>query len=66
MTQGEVAKSIPNGEIADLNKSEQSAATHATDFDPPIYDPDSCGAAVGRVAEGDGKERSTAQYGRRK
>lgn len=36
-TQGEIAKSIPKGESAELNKSQQSAAEHATDFDPPIY-----------------------------
>jgi hypothetical protein len=32
-TQGEVSKSIPNGNIADLNKSNQAAAEHATDFE---------------------------------
>jgi transcriptional regulator with XRE-family HTH domain len=37
LTQGEIAKSIPNGDIAELNKSQQSAADHATDFDVPIY-----------------------------
>ena len=37
VTQGEIAKSIPNGDIAILNKSERAAAEHATDFDPPIY-----------------------------
>ncbi len=36
-TQGEIAKSIPTGNLAERNKSEQSTATHATDFDPPIY-----------------------------
>lgn len=35
--QAEVAKSIPNGEIAELNKTDQSSADHATDFTPPIY-----------------------------
>lgn len=34
ITQGEVAKSIPNGELAEQNKP---AANHLTDFDPPIY-----------------------------
>lgn len=28
---------IPNGDIAELNKTQQSASDHATDFDPPIY-----------------------------
>lgn len=37
LTQGEVAKSIPNGNLADLNKNQQSAADHATDFEPPLY-----------------------------
>lgn len=37
MSQGEVAKSIPSGEVAELNKTDQAAATHATDFDLPIY-----------------------------
>jgi len=37
MTQGETSKSIPNGNIADLNKTDQNAANHETDFDPPIY-----------------------------
>ena len=35
--QAEVAKSIPNGELAELNKTDQSSAEHATDFTPPIY-----------------------------
>ena len=35
--QAEVAKSIPNGVLAELNKTDQSAAEHATDFTPPIY-----------------------------
>lgn len=37
MTQAEIAKSIPNGESAELNKSDQANADHATDFDVPIY-----------------------------
>jgi len=37
ISQGEVAKSIPNGDLAILNKSAQAAAEHATDFDPPLY-----------------------------
>ena len=37
ITQGEVAKSIPNGNLAELNKTQQAAADHATDFAPPIY-----------------------------
>ena len=37
LTQGEVAKNIPNGEVADLNKVESAAADHATDFTVPIY-----------------------------
>lgn len=35
--QAEVAKSIPNGVLAELNKTDQSAAEHANDFTPPIY-----------------------------
>jgi len=35
--QAEVAKSIPNGELAELNKTDQLCAEHATDFTPPIY-----------------------------
>jgi transcriptional regulator with XRE-family HTH domain len=37
LTQGEIAKNIPNGNIAELNKTQQSAADHASDFDVPIY-----------------------------
>lgn len=37
VTQSEVAKSIPSGDIAILNKSEAASAGHATDFDVPIY-----------------------------
>jgi hypothetical protein len=37
ITQGEVAKTIPHGEPAELNKSDRAAADHATDFDVPIY-----------------------------
>jgi hypothetical protein len=37
ISQGEVAKNIPSGDIAVLNKSDRAAAEHATDFDPPIY-----------------------------
>ena len=33
-SQGEVAKSIPNGELAEQNKP---ASAHLTDFDPPLY-----------------------------
>ena len=33
-SQGEVAKSIPNGELAEQNKP---AASHLTDFEPPLY-----------------------------
>lgn len=36
-SQPEIAKSIPNGELAEWNKSDQVAAEHATDFTPPIY-----------------------------
>lgn len=36
-TQGEIAKSIPNGNIAERNKAEIAAAEHASDFTPPIY-----------------------------
>jgi hypothetical protein len=32
-----IAKSIPNGDIAEMNKTQQSAADHATDFETPIY-----------------------------
>jgi hypothetical protein len=37
VSQGEVAKSIPSGNVAELNKPDRSAAEHATDFEPPIY-----------------------------
>ena len=37
MTQGEIAKSIPNGDIAEMNKTDRAAADHATDFEAPIY-----------------------------
>jgi ParB-like chromosome segregation protein Spo0J len=37
ISQAEVAKSIPNGESADLNKTQLAAAEHAADFDPPLY-----------------------------
>lgn len=37
VTQAEIAKSIPNGDLAILNKSDRAAAEHATDFDPPLY-----------------------------
>lgn len=37
ITQGEAAKSIPNGELAEMNKTQQADANHATDFDVPIY-----------------------------
>jgi hypothetical protein len=33
-TQAEIAKSIPNGELAILNKTQQAAADHATDPSP--------------------------------
>jgi hypothetical protein len=37
ITQGEIAKSIPNGNLSELGKPDKAAADHATDFDPPIY-----------------------------
>ena len=37
VTQGEIAKSIPNGNLAKLNKTERATAEHATDFTVPIY-----------------------------
>jgi len=37
ISQGEVAKNIPSGDLAELNKSDRATAEHATDFDPPIY-----------------------------
>lgn len=37
VSQGEVAKSIPNGDLAERNKNDQACATHAVDFDLPIY-----------------------------
>lgn len=37
VTQAEIAKSIPNGDLAELNKSDRAAAEHATDFEVPIY-----------------------------
>jgi hypothetical protein len=36
-TQAEIAKSIPNGNPAELNKSDRSSAEHATGFETPIY-----------------------------
>ena len=36
-SQGEIAKSIPNGNLAERNNSDQSLASHAIDFDVPIY-----------------------------
>ena len=37
LTQAEIAKSIPNGDIAEMNKTDRAAADHATDFEAPIY-----------------------------
>lgn len=37
ISQGEVAKIIPNGKPAEWNKVDQANADHATDFDPPLY-----------------------------
>jgi hypothetical protein len=40
ISQGEVAKSVPNGDSAECNKNpaaSEAAAAHQTDFDPPIY-----------------------------
>ncbi len=34
VSQGEVAKSIPNGDLAEWNKPERAAAEHAIDFEP--------------------------------
>jgi len=36
-SQSEVAKSIPNGDIAEWNKSDAPAASHLTDFQVPLY-----------------------------
>ncbi len=38
MTQGETSKSIPNGNLAELNKTQQNAANHETDSPnrPPL------------------------------
>ncbi|MCO8125549.1 hypothetical protein NHH03_27670 [Stieleria sp. TO1_6] len=37
LSQPEIAKVIPNGNIAELNKTDQNAANHETDFETPIY-----------------------------
>jgi len=36
-SQPEVAKTIPNGSIAEWNKTAEAAASHLTDFDVPLY-----------------------------
>lgn len=39
ISQGEVAKNIPNGNLAEwhISDAQRAAAGHATDFEPPIY-----------------------------
>ena len=37
ITQGEVARSAPDGQLSEWNKPDQAAAMHATGFDAPIY-----------------------------
>lgn len=37
VSQGEIAKIIPNGDIAVLNKTDRASADHSTEFAPPLY-----------------------------